>query len=233
MMVASTENQVFLSTLLSAIRGAPEADTGCGDVLYDADTISISELCEWLETLTGNSTALERMSRSFRYREWSNFYDYIKNLEIGVDLWPSPSFDAHLVFLFCNLVWLVYEHTNIVDFAYLYARILFDVAYEEIHEESLLDGIYTAVYQKVDKAVAALVSAWKKAPSRTTFTRVLWGYRHKRQCLSLEYSDGRLLEKHSAPQVDEEIREFLKSEEVTEEYLQLPDSIQLLQLIDR
>ena len=83
-----------------------------------------------------------------------------------------PSFDTHLIFCFCDLVERVYEHTNEANFAYLYARILFDMAYEEIYQESLLDGIYTCVYQKADKAVAALLSAWKKAPNRTSFTRV-------------------------------------------------------------
>ena len=231
MVAISTKKPVFLSALLTTVQRNIGKDTACSDVLHDVDTISTLELCECLEALAKDSAALERMSSLCRHREWSAFYDYIKSIEISVDMWPMPSFDTHLIFCFCNLVKWVYEHTNEADFAYLYARILFDMAYEEIYQESLLDGIYTCVYQKADKAVAALLSAWKKVPNRTSFTRVLWGYRHKRKCHSVEYSETIWPETHPTPWVDEEIRCFLKSEEVTEEYIHLPECMELLRLI--
>jgi len=231
MVAISTEKPVFLSALLTAVKKNIGKDTACSGVLHDVDVISTLGLCECLEALAKDSAALELMSSLCRYREWSAFYDYIKSIEISVDMWPMPSFDTHLIFCFCNLVKRVYELTNEADFAYLYARILFDMAYEEIYQESLLDGIYTCVYQKVDKAVAALISAWKKAPSRTSFTRVLWGYGHKRKCHSVEYSVTIWPETHPTPWVDEEIIGFLESEDVTEEYIHLPECMELLRLI--
>lgn len=147
MVAISKENKVFLSEILSAVRENMGNGSVCGSQQAEIDTLSISELCEALKALTENSTALERMSRKFRYREWSTFYDYLKSIEIGVDMWLMPSFDARLIFRFCDLVRLVYERTNEADFAYLYACILFDMAYEEIYQESLLD-VYTHTYIK-------------------------------------------------------------------------------------
>lgn len=232
MTAISKENKAFLAALLSAIHETSAEGMPCGSVPCDADEISIPELCGYLEALKENPAALERMWRLFRYEEWCAFYDYLKSMEIGVDMWPMPSFDMQLISLYCNLVRTVNERNDDPDFAYLYACILFDMAYEEIYQESLRDGIYTYVYQKADKAVAVLISAWEKEPSTNTFIRVLWGYRHKRKCHSVEYSEPICPGWHPTPWVDEEIRCFLKSESVTEEYRMLPECIQILQLIE-
>lgn len=79
MVAISTEKPVFLSALLSAVKGTIGKDTTCSDVLHDVDTISTLELCECLEALAKDSAAMERMSSLCRYREWSAFYDYIRN----------------------------------------------------------------------------------------------------------------------------------------------------------
>lgn len=232
MTAISRENQAFLSALRSAVHETAADGMSCGSVPCDADIISISELCGYLEALEENPAALERMCSLFQYEEWRAFYDYLKSMEIGVDMWSMPNFDMHLIFQYCNLVRRIYERNGDPDFAYLYACILFDMAYEEIHQESLLDGIFTYVYQKADKAVDALISAWEKEPSAKTFTRVLWGFKHKRDCHAVEYSEPICPAWHPTPWVDEEIRCFLKSERVAEKYRMLPECIQILQLIE-
>lgn len=87
MFAISTGKPVFLSALLSAVRGNIGDDTACSDILHGVDTISKLELCECLEVLAEDSAALKRMISLCRYREWSIFYDYIKSIEIGVDMW--------------------------------------------------------------------------------------------------------------------------------------------------
>lgn len=232
MTAISKGNKAFLTALLSAVNGTSVDGIACGSAPCDADVISISELCGYLEALKENPAALERMCSLFQYEEWRVFYDYLKSIEIDVDRWPMPSFDTRLIFRYYNLVRTVYERNGDPDFAYLYACILFDMAYEEMYQESLLDGIYTYVYQKADKAVAALISAWEKAPSTKTFVRTLWGYRHKRKCHAVEYSEPICPGWHPTPWVDKEIRCFLNRESVTEEYRMLPECIQILQLIE-
>ena len=132
----------------------------------------------------------------------------------GVNYWKTrlesiwKEEDSELIYLLRKLFERLYKITGDIDYAYLYAKLTFAVAYEEaLYQQMFGDGLFSGCAKMGREAADLLIDAYNRKPCEDTFQHALSGLMHKVQLDSFEFSG--MIEPNEA-NAEGEISTFLK-----------------------